>query len=128
MFYLSCLKMVSVCLQNKTAIAPKTTTNLGWIWSDGTIRASPHCTTALATCDPPSAVKGLRSFIGVIKVLARVIPQCSYDISPLDDVVSDHHSAEKVEWSDSLLDAFNHVKIILCSSKTIVLPQPKDQL
>ena len=64
----------------RTVIAPKTTTILGWIWSEGTIRASPHHTTALATCDPPTTVKGLRSFIGAVKVLAHVIPQCSYDI------------------------------------------------
>ena len=49
-------------------------------------------------------------------------------MSPLDDAVAGRQSAEKVEWSDNLLDAFNHVKTILRSSKTIVLPQPKDQL
>ena len=43
----------------KTVTAPKTRTIRGWIWSEGTIRASPHCTTALATCDPPTTVKGL---------------------------------------------------------------------
>ena len=79
-------------------------------------------------CHPPTTVKGLRSFIGAVKVLARVIPQCSYYMSPFDDAVAGCQSAEKVEWSDNLLDAFNHVKTILRSSKTIVLPQPKDQL
>ena len=54
----------------KTVIAPKSTTILGWIWSQGTIKASPHHTSALSTCDPPSTVKGLRSFIGAVKVIA----------------------------------------------------------
>ena len=62
---------------SKTVIAPKSTTILGWIWSEGTIQASPHCLSALAACEPPSTVKGLRSFIGAFKVLFRVIPQCA---------------------------------------------------
>ena len=113
---------------SKTVIIPKSTTILGWIWSQGTIKASPHRTSALATCDPPSTIKGLCSFIGAVKVLARVIPRCSHYISPLEDAVAGHPSAEKISWSNSLLHAFNHAKQVLGSSKTIHLPQPKDQL
>ena len=36
----------------KTVICPKTTTVLGWIWSQGCLSESPHCITALATCRP----------------------------------------------------------------------------
>ena len=49
-------------------------------------------------------------------------------MSPLDAAVAGRQSAEKVEWSDNLLNASNHVNTFLCSSKTIVLSQPKDQL
>ena len=112
----------------KTVIAPKSTTILGWIWSQGTIKASPHRISALSTCDPPSTVKGLRSFIGAVKVLARVIPRCSHYLSPLEDAVAGRPSADKISWSDSLLNAFNHAKQILGLSKTIHLPQPKDRL
>ena len=112
----------------KTVIAPKSTTILGWIWSQETIKASPHCTSALTTCDPPSTSKGLCSFIGPVKVLAQVIPHCSHYLLPLEDAVAGRQSAEKISWSESLLNAFNHAKQILGSSKTIHLPQPKDQL
>ena len=76
----------------------------------------------------PSTVKGLRSFIGVVKVLARVIPHCSHYLLPLEDAVAGRPSADKISWSHSLLNAFNHAKQILGLSKTIHLPQPKDQL
>ena len=112
----------------KTVIAPKSTTILGWIWSQGTIKANPHHTSALSTCHPPSTVKGFRSFIGAVKVLAQVIPHCSHYLLPLEDAVAGRLSADKISWSDSLLNAFNHAKRILGSSKTIHLPQPKDQL
>ena len=41
----------------KTVICPKTTPILGWIWSQGSLSASPHSTAALATCSPPETVK-----------------------------------------------------------------------
>ncbi|XP_063961857.1 uncharacterized protein LOC135155726 [Lytechinus pictus] len=49
---------------SKTAVCPKTTTILGWVWSEGSLKASPHRVTTLSTCACPSTVKGMRSFIG----------------------------------------------------------------
>jgi hypothetical protein len=60
----------------KTIIAPREATILGWIWCDGTLCPSPHRIAALATCQPPPNVTGLRSFIGAYKVLGRVLPGC----------------------------------------------------
>ena len=60
----------------KTVICPKTTSVLGWIWSQGRLLANPHRIAVLATCPPHSTVKGLRSFIGAYKVLSRVLPNC----------------------------------------------------
>ena len=45
----------------KTVICPKTTSILGWIWSQGRLSANPHRIAALASCPLPSTVKGLRS-------------------------------------------------------------------
>ena len=54
---------------SKTVICPITTTILGWIWSAGQIRPSTHKVTPLATSQPPSTIKGLRSWIGAFKHL-----------------------------------------------------------
>ena len=112
----------------KTLIGPLTAIVLGWIWSLGTIRASSHRITALSTCDSPPTVKGLRSFLGAVKVLARVIPKCSEYLSPLEEIVAGRQSGEKIVWSEELLSLFEKAKKCLSSSKTITLPRCSDTL
>ena len=113
---------------SKTVINPKTTTILGWTWSQGTLKANPHRISALAACAPPEKVSGLKSFIGAYKVLARVIPGCSSIISPLDDAIAGRPSTEAITWSDELHDAFYTAKNALSTNRSITLPRPHDQL
>ena len=72
----------------KTVVCPKSTTILGWIWSNGTMQASPHRVATLSTCSTPDKIGGLKSFIGAFKVFSRVIPDCSSLMSPLDGAVA----------------------------------------
>ena len=60
----------------KTVIAPKEVSILGWLWSCGSIRASPHRIATLSSCSRPTTVTGLRSFIGAYRVLSRVLRDC----------------------------------------------------
>ena len=112
----------------KTVIAPKSATILGWIWESGTLRASPHRIATLSACSPPENVKGLRSFIGAVKVLARVIPGCAALLAPLDDAIAGKDSKDSLHWSDDMLSAFAKVKEAIASNRTIHLPRPSDQL
>ena len=112
----------------KTVIAPKCTTILGWIWECGSIRASHHRVAPIVSCKPPETVKGLRSFIGSVKVLARVIPNCAQLLSPLDDVTAGRISTDSIVWSDDLLAHFSKVQKAVASPSAIVLPNPQDQL
>ena len=78
---------------SKTVIKPKFTVILGWIWNSGALQASPHRIAALASYSKLLETLGsLKSFIGAYKVLARVIPQCSALLSPLDTVVAGRQS------------------------------------
>ena len=113
---------------SKTKICPKTTNILGWIWSQGTLRASPHRIAALAACPPPSTVKAMRSFIGAFKMLARVIPRCSAFLSPLDSAIAGLQSQDTISWTDELHSAFDEAQRVLSSPRTITLPRPTDQL
>ncbi|XP_060576734.1 uncharacterized protein LOC132734055 [Ruditapes philippinarum] len=72
----------------KTIICPRSTTILGWIWSQGKFSASPHRIASLSACPPPQTVHGLRSYIGAYKVLGRVLPGCSQLIAPLDNITA----------------------------------------
>ena len=79
---------------HKTIISPKTTTILGWIWTAGSLSASPHRLNTLATFSEPTSVGRLRSFIGAYKVLSRVIPRCSSYLTPLDAVTAGRPSLD----------------------------------
>lgn len=112
----------------KTTICPPSCTILGWIWSAGSISASPHRITTLATCKQPETVRSMRSFIGAIKALSRVLPHCSQFLSPLEDGIVGLKSQDKVPWSDSLISDFHAAQKALASNKSITLPRPSDQL
>jgi hypothetical protein len=106
----------------KTNICPKSTSILGWIWSEGSITASTHQVATLTTCNPPATVRGLRSFIGAYKVLGRVIPGCASIIAPLDDAIAGLQSQDKLKWSDNLHTAFSHAQESLQTCRSITLP------
>ena len=115
---------------SKTVIAPSSTSILGWTWQQGTLRASAHRVATLSSCEPPTKVKGLRSFIGAFKVLARVVPGCSALLAPLDDAyaIAGRDSKDLVPWNDDLMHAFQFAQKSLTNNKTIHLPRPDDTL
>ncbi len=113
---------------SKTIIAPRTTVILGWVWSQGTIQASQHRIATLSTCTPPTTIRGLRSFIGAYKILARVLPRCASYLAALDDAVAGRSSPDVVQWSEDLHTAFTNAQQALTSNKVITLPRPKDHL
>jgi hypothetical protein len=113
---------------SKTVIAPTSTSVLGWTWSKGTLKASPHRIATLPSCQPPSTVKELHSFIGAYKVLARVLPRCSYLLASLDDSIVGRESKDRVPWDDNLLHCFHRTQKSLSDNKTIYLPRASDSL
>ena len=113
---------------SKTIICPKSTTILGWTWSQGSLSATPHRISALASCATPENVRGMKSFIGAYKVLARVIPGCSSILAPLDDAIAGRPSTDRIKWNDDLREVFHNAQKALSTSRTITLPRPCDQL
>ena len=112
----------------KTIVCPRSATILGWIWENGTLRASPHKLSALASVDPPKTVQSLRSFIGAYKVLSRVLKGYSDLLNPLDQMVAGKQSREQLNWSDENLADFLKAKQALLKAETITLPKPNDTL
>ena len=76
----------------QTIINPQHVMILGWVWSNGTLRASNHRITALSTCAVPETVRQMRSFLGAYKVLSRVIPRCSQYLNQLSSMVANEQS------------------------------------
>ena len=112
----------------KTVICPKSTEVLGWIWEQGTLRASPHRLNALLECSPPDTVRGLRSYVGAYKSISKVLPAYSAKLSPLDQVCAGAKSLDKISWSDDLLNSFDDAKAHLKDAQVLTLPRRDDQL
>jgi len=112
----------------KTIICPASTTILGWIWSQGSIRAFPHHLAALASCEPPKNVCGLRAFVGSYKMLGRVLSGAAKLLTPLESLTADRQSQDTISWSDELLVCFRSCQEALASNGSITLPKPDDQL
>ena len=113
---------------HKTIICPRSTTILGWIWTAGSLSASPHRLNTLATYPEPTTVARLRSFIGAYKVLSRVIPRRSGYLAPLDAVTAGRPSHECINWTDDLRATFRSAQNALSTALTITLPRPEDKL
>lgn len=112
----------------KTVIAPKSVTVLGWVWSSGQLKASPHRLSALSTCSPPETVSGLKSFIGAYRFLSRVLPRYANSLAPLEAAIRGKEGNKKLEWSPSMLKSFHKSQVDLLDAKTITVPIPSDTL
>ena len=112
----------------KTIICPLKAVILGWIWSRGTLQASPHRTGTLSVADPPTTVQGLRSFVGAYKALSRVLHGYAQLMDPLDMATAGKQSRDKIVWTEDLISAFRDAKDALKQSKVITMPRPDDIL
>ena len=113
---------------SKTAICPVTTTILGWIWSAGTIAASPHKVTPLATSPLPKTVKSLRSWIGAFKHLKVCVPQYSSLLSALEAATAGLDSRSIISWTQTLEASFYSAQQSLGSLQGITIPRSSDKL
>ena len=112
----------------KTECCPASTVILGWLWSKGTLKATPHRVSALAAVEIPVTVRQLRSYIGGYKFLSRVIVNYCDVLSPLEDLTAGGKSSEKIMWNDSALNAFKLSQQRLSDVKTITIPRSSDHL
>ena len=104
---LSAVKTI-ICLRK--AIVP------GWVWSNGTLQASPHKLAALFSVEPPSTEQGPRSFVVAYKALSRVLPRFAELLDPLDQTTAGRESREKIAWCDELL--------LTLKTAQLALPEP----
>ena len=112
---------------HKTIIAAKSTTILGCIWFESSLRASSYRIYVLTMCKTPETIKGIRSFIGAYWFLVSVIPGSAYSLAPHDNEVANHASNNQVQLSGNLFATFSAAKKYIQAAQTIVLPHPDDQ-
>ena len=90
----------------KTLIAPKTTSILGWQWSEGKLLTFSHQISTLNSCALPDKIKSLHSYLRAYKFLARVIPNSSTYLALLESLVAEKSSSDLIQWSTELEDIF----------------------
>lgn len=113
---------------SKTIIAPKEVTILGWIWSQGKLKASPHRLLVLSTCKPPETTTAMKSFLGSYRFLSRTIKGYASLLKPLEEAIKGKEPKNKIEWTENLLTSFKKAQKALSSSKAVTIPRPSDSL
>lgn len=92
---------------------------LGYVLSSDGIHINPEKYEAVARFPRPSDVKSLMRFLGLIAWCSKFIPNCSTLCDSL------HHLKRKDvkwEWSDQCEDSFSQLKLALCESVALALP------
>jgi hypothetical protein len=112
----------------KTVICPITTTILGWIWSSGSISASQHKITPLATSHKPKTVTALRSWCGAFKHLKACIPKYAHLLMDLETATAGKDGHTPIIWTDALMSSFHAAQHALKDIKTITVPRQTDTL
>ena len=110
----------------KTINCPRKAVVVGWVWSNGTLQASPHKLAALSSVEPPLTVQGLHSLVGAYKVLSRVLPRFAELLDSLDQATAGKESREKIVWCDELLLTFKTAQRALENHWTITIPRTQD--
>ena len=113
---------------SKTVICPRSTTILGWVWTNGSLSVSPHKMCPLLACKIPKTCTAMRSFLGAYKDVARAIPRCSSLLAPLENSIKGLSGEQKIIWTDALQEHFSVAKNALKSPSTLVLPKASDHL
>jgi hypothetical protein len=113
---------------SKTVICPVTASILGWIWSAGSISASPHKVSSLVTAQRPKTVNGLRSWLGAYKHLKTCIPHYATLLTDLETATAGQESQALIDWSDLLITSFSKAQSALRSLKSVMIPRPDDKL
>ena len=112
----------------KTILAPKEVVILGWIWSNGKLRASSHRLLVLSICKPPETVTAMKSFLGSYRFLSRTIRGYANLLKPLEESIKGKDPKLRIEWTDDLSQSFTVAQKALTASKSITIPRPEDPL
>ncbi len=82
---------------------------------------------AIRDFPPPSSLRKLREFLGLVNFYRRFIPNCAQVLQPLTDLLNAQHTSQPFQFPDSALAAFNHIKSILVTTTLLRHPVPDAQ-
>jgi hypothetical protein len=72
---------------------------------------------------PPSTIRGLQGFLGMVNFYRRFLPGIACTLAPLTDALKGGRKGPAaVEWSTAMQTAFQAAKEALCQASTLVHP------
>ncbi|KAH9320363.1 hypothetical protein KI387_043959 [Taxus chinensis] len=93
---------------------------LGYIISSRGIDVDPTKIRAVVEMVPPSDESGIRSFLGKLGAIQRFIPDLSFAIHPINNLLKKDYS---IDWTKDCNKAFDTVKSFLLSPPTLMPPK-----
>ena len=96
---------------------------LGHLISESGLRPIPSRLQTIRDMPRPETTTQLRSFLGIINYCHRFIPKISEILSPLS-AVSHGPKKAKINWSDTMIEAFGKAKNSLASIQTLSFLKP----
>ena len=114
---------------NKLIVGIVNTSILGWEWNKGTVTPSAHKINPLTVCELPKTIKGLRSFLGAMRIHKRCLRGLDNISKPLDEACpSSKSSNDLINWDEEMIDAFHKCQELLKNPQSIVIPKTTDTL
>ena len=92
---------------------------LGMIIGQGYVHMDPTKLSAIKDWQPPSSVKGVRSFLGFANFYRKFIPNFSNIVAPIVLLTRKDHPWS---WTESQQTAFDVLKLIFSSSPVLCIP------
>ena len=114
------LKSANLCLNKKKCHFVKPEIEyLGHILSPNGIKPNPEKVRAIQNMDPPTTVKGIRSFLGLAGYYRNFIPQFSAIARPLTKLISKN---ARFHWGTEAQEAFEYLKQKLVEAPILGYP------
>ena len=113
---------------SKVEVGPINSVLFGWRLEGSRWVPTEHTTSALASCEKPTTVKKMRSFLGAFKQFTDLVPGYAPLLHPLEAAQAGRGSAEKIEWTDDLSKAFAAAQKATGDLEAVSTPRPTDKL
>ena len=112
----------------KTKIFAKRLPIFGWIKENNHIKPDEHRILSIEKSTRPKTITELRSYLGSYKVFFRHMPKMSIILDELQQLTGEKNGKIEIQWTDSLINAFEDSKKAIKDVKPLYLPKRSDQL
>ena len=113
---------------SKLEVAPVNSVIFGWRLEGSRWLPTAHTISALATCEKPTTVKKMRSFLGAFKQFTDLVPGYAPLLHSLETAQAGRGSAERIEWTEDLSKTFTAAQKATEDLDPVTTPRPSDKL